>query len=339
MAAQKEIPVEDAELDALMAELEEATADVVEVPTAQAAAASGGDELEALELEDVSDAPAPAPEQVSASLDESVAEPEPQFIIPGANKEKGESVDADLAALEAELAETTATPEPVPMKISKPAEATRRVVEGQPTLAETVAAKKDPEPARTTLTGAAALKAAADAVAAELPEPVPNPMPKKQAASLNYYLDMDKFRDEIRISSTNIDDAMMQQSGLRAFYQEQAAQAEAQHARLKLRAEIVEAALYKKHRKALLDAGEKATEKMVEAEVLLDPEYVAAKNRVIEAETIAATRRAAVDALKDRKDMLVQIGADRREEGKGALRVLENQSLRDRAMAAAGKAA
>jgi len=284
--------------------------------------------------------------------------------------------DAELAALAAELDATPAqdakpvTPPPTPaakptaLELAKAARA--KVVTEEVSITEAapppkpaptpkpapVAATPTPEPEPEPiihLEGEDALAAVAASLereaptlrAAPTPTPTPTPTPAAAAAApkkeLNHYIDMAEFRDEIRVSVNTLDDAMMQQAGLRAYHGEQAAHADAQHSRLKLRHEVVEARLYDKHRKALALTGEKVTEKMVENAVKQDPEYVSSKNRVIEAETIAAVRRSCTDALRDRKDMLVQLGADRREEGKGQLRILaaEGNHLDKRAAAAA----
>lgn len=156
---------------------------------------------------------------------------------------------------------------------------------------------------------------------------------------LQFYVDVNAFRNETRVTETNLDEAMFQQAGLRAYYGANAANAEAQAARLKMKFDIIEATLYDKHRKALAASGEKTTEKMVENAVKMDPRWMKAKNLVIEAETIATIGKNLVESLKDRRDMIIQLGADRRDEYKGAARVLaeknENTSLAERAAAAA----
>lgn len=239
-------------------------------------------------------------------------------------------LDDELAALEAE--EVAAAPEPVVAAIAAPP--VDMVMAGKlEKAAAMLKAKAAPAPAPEPevefvfLTGKAALAAVEAALEEETSTapaaPAPNPI---KPAGLSHYIDMAAFKDEIRISSSNIDTAMMEQAGLSAYMASEAAQAEAQASRLKLRFEIVEAALYKKHRLALAAGTEKVTEKMIEMEVKLDPEYVAGKNRVIEGEMIAATRKGCNIAMRDRKDMLVQIGADRREEGKGQLRMLEQDA-------------
>lgn len=171
----------------------------------------------------------------------------------------------------------------------------------------------------------------------EEPSPV-EPPSEKSGAKLNFYVDVNAFNRETKLTEATLDNAMMEQSGLRAYYGSQAAQAEAQHARLKVRFEVLEAKLYDEHRKVLAASGEKVTEKMVENAVKLDGRWLKAKNTVIEAETVAAINKSLVGSLADRRDMMIQLGADRREEFKGATRVLEAQGEREN-LASRAKAA
>lgn len=81
---------------------------------------------------------------------------------------------------------------------------------------------------------------------------------------------------------------------------------------------------------------------MVENAVKTDPRWLAGKENVIEAETIAAVNKSLAISLADRRDMLIQLGADRRDEAKGQARLLaaqaEREGMANRA-ADAGKAA
>lgn len=196
-----------------------------------------------------------------------------------------------------------------------------------------------PEPA-VRLTGQEALNAVQEALNEEAERP-PATRERKAPAGLQFYVDMGQFRDETRVSDITLDKCMIEQNGLRAYYGEQAARAEAQHARLKMRFDVLEATLYDQHRKAMQTGVEKVTEKAVENAVKTDPKWAKNKNTVIEAETIFNINRALVDSLRDRKDMIVQLAFDRRDESKGAARVLaqqdERESLNARALAAIRK--
>lgn len=142
---------------------------------------------------------------------------------------------------------------------------------------------------------------------------------------LDFYIDVAQFQRDSHVSELNLDEAMMQHTGMRAFYGAQAAYAEAQAAKVKAQFEVIEASLFDKHRKAIVAAGDKATEAVVDAAVKRDPMWLKAKTKVIEAQTIAEVNKGLSWALSDRRDMLIQLGADRREEFKGAVRVTQQQ--------------
>lgn len=266
MTTKNEVPIDDLELDALMAELEAATQGSVEVPVTAAA-------------------PTPTPEP----------EPVPPVVVAAAP-----------------------APEPEPAPVEKVAEKPVK-----PVLA--VVPKVEPVEPETAPIAA---------------QPDPNVKPVARApVALRFHIDVGVFRSETAVSDTNLDNCMMEQNSLRAYYGEQAAHSEAQASRIKMRFEVAEATLYDKHRKALALIGEKTTEKMIETAVKTDPLWARAKNTLIEAETIASINKSLVESLKDRKDMIVQLGADRRDEYKGQARVMASQAAQaeqgNRAQAAA----
>lgn len=81
---------------------------------------------------------------------------------------------------------------------------------------------------------------------------------------------------------------------------------------------------------------------MLENRVKSNPIWMKAKLAVIDAQGVSGINKALVESLKDRKDMLVQLGADRRGEMQGAVRTMASkdaaQSERDRATEAAQRA-
>lgn len=157
-----------------------------------------------------------------------------------------------------------------------------------------------------------------------------------------YYTDPTKFRVETSISDVDLDRCMIEQNGLRSFYGANAARAEAQADRLKLKVDVLEAKLYEEERRLAAEDGEKVTERMLENRVKSNPIWMKAKLAVIDAQGVSGINKALVESLKDRKDMLVQLGADRRGEMQGAVRTMASkdaaQSERDRATEAAQRA-
>lgn len=149
------------------------------------------------------------------------------------------------------------------------------------------------------------------------------------SAPLSFQVDPDEFKKETRVNPNDLDTCFVQQSSLRAYYNTQSANAESQAARIKLRFEIIEAKLYDEHRKTLAASSAKATEKMVENAVKTDPRWLAAKERLIDAETIASINKGLALSLADRRDMLIQLGANQRDEAKGQMRMAAAKDAAD----------
>lgn len=321
-APKNEVPIEDAELNALMAELEAETAGAGTQPPAVAAAPAPV----------VAAAPEPAPAPPAPPVET------PAFVNPDWTAMSKDQMNAKLREIAAEHGKESAT------FAKAKAEAQRclasrgtRVVTNAPTSAPAPVEAPAPAPAPAVVVPIKpTLAVVPPSSAPETDDHNDRPAPTQPRAALQFSIDMAAFKAETAVSDTNLDQAFMEQSSLRATYAEQAARAEAQADRVKMRFEVKEAELYDKHRKAIATSGEKATEKAVENAVKLDPAWATAKNAVIEAETIAAIlKNAVVGSLNDRRDMLIQLGADRREDGKGALRILERDNLNARAQNAA----
>jgi len=181
------------------------------------------------------------------------------------------------------------------------------------------------------------------AVSTAAPEVAPNvdmievasPQPAQPAVTgLKYYLDPGAFSKDILVTEDRLDACMVEQSGLRSHYGAQAAYAEAQHDRVEAKFKVLEAKLYDEHRRNLTASGEKVTEKAIENAVRMDPRWLQGMSAVIEAQTISQVNRNAVMALNDRRDMLIQLGADRRDEMKGQLRIMERSANSERMLKA-----
>lgn len=245
--------------------------------------------------------------------------------------------DDEIAALLDELEQETGS-----AAIAAAAKPAVKVAEPEPEVASEPEpepepepeAAPEPEPAPAPVKAKAAPKPAPKEEVAPAPAPadfadvadaaeLSSDVPQTAAAKLQYFVDVNQFNRDTKLTEATLDGAMMDQSSLRAYYGTLAANAEAQHARLKVRFDVLEAKLYDEIRKSLAAGGEKTTEKMVENGVKLDPRWLKAKNAVIEADTIASINKSLVASLGDRRDMMIQMGADRREGYKGAMRVME----------------
>ena len=138
-------------------------------------------------------------------------------------------------------------------------------------------------------------------------------------SDLETFIEPAKLREDVAVD--DLDRAFREQAALRLWYATQAAKAKEQHSKAKLSLEIVEASVAKELREKAATAGEKIVEARINSELALDRRVFAARKRVIEAESIFGACAAAADSFRDRKDMLVQIGADRRSEREGEMRI------------------
>ena len=152
---------------------------------------------------------------------------------------------------------------------------------------------------------------------------------------LAFDLDVEKFIEDTRVSEIHLDECFQKQSSLRAYYGALAAQYEAQAQKMSTAFEVLEAKLFKKYREEAAASGVKATEKMLENQVKTDPLWFSGKTKVAEARRNSDILKALVMSLVDRRDMLIQLGADRRDESKGQLRMLtaQNEQARLNALA------
>lgn len=155
---------------------------------------------------------------------------------------------------------------------------------------------------------------------------------------LKYDVTENEISADTQISPTKLDDCVCKQAGLRAYWGVRQANADAQLAFIKRKFDTIEAQLYAKYRKAQIEAGEKATEKSIENAVRQDNVWKAMKDVVIEANRIADLNRAAVNAINDRRDMLIQLGADRRDERKGTMRITGGEDTSARGTLIANRA-
>jgi cell fate (sporulation/competence/biofilm development) regulator YmcA (YheA/YmcA/DUF963 family) len=94
-------------------------------------------------------------------------------------------------------------------------------------------------------------------------------------------------------------------------YCEKKADIEKQRDIAKAKLKEVKAVVYKQIKNNVMV---KHTEKSIEAEIDSHPIVLEAQNKLIEAEHDASTIGCAVESMKAKKDMLIQIGSDRRKE-------------------------
>lgn len=136
--------------------------------------------------------------------------------------------------------------------------------------------------------------------------------------SVDSIIDHAQFVQEVQIGG-DIDAAFRDQASLYAYYAERHQIALRQAAAKDIMLKVQEAKIGKELRDAAALAGEKITEKHIEQSTILDRRYVVAKLELNDAQGIAELTKGCLESLKQRRDMLIQIGASDREDRKGDL--------------------
>lgn len=119
---------------------------------------------------------------------------------------------------------------------------------------------------------------------------------------------MRNYLDELKINKYNLEEEWITHNDKAMYWAEQAVKAHREYKEVELERDILMARLYKKHRSALeSEIEERVTDKMVEAEVKLDPEYKEICERLIAAEETSGIMDAAKWKFIARKDSLERI--------------------------------
>jgi hypothetical protein len=150
-------------------------------------------------------------------------------------------------------------------------------------------------------------------------------------SSLKMPFDAETLGTDLDISQNDLDGAFRGQAGLFAHYGQKHVEMMRQEARAKMMLEVTEAKLDKQLRDEAAAASAKITEKQIEQGIARSPDYIKAVYAHNEAKAAMALASVAVESFKQRRDMLIQIGASERQELKGDLISRTGEDLRRRA--------
>ena len=139
--------------------------------------------------------------------------------------------------------------------------------------------------------------------------------------AVKQFFDEKQLRQDLSYTMSDISGAMMDQASMLAHYGILSAKASRQVDDMKMLLENAEAAVDRKIRDEKAKLGEKVTEPMMEKLVARHPQVINVKKALNEARQIEAIGKIAVEAFKNRKDMLVQHGARERAELEGEVRL------------------
>jgi hypothetical protein len=127
-------------------------------------------------------------------------------------------------------------------------------------------------------------------------------------------IDPRQMKEDVGFSDVDLDSAWMDQSAKAASYGVMSARAEHQEAAAKNHLAIVEADIAHELREHYASEGVKITEKRLEQEIIRDSRYQAAFKVWNDAKLIAGLGKTAIEALKQRRDMVVQASKKAAEE-------------------------
>ena len=149
------------------------------------------------------------------------------------------------------------------------------------------------------------------------------PAPKKFVPTFKVqrFIDAAQLKRDLAINPSDVGNAFLEHASIRLHYGELLAKATRQHDDLKMVLEANEAKVDKAIRNEAAAAGEKLTEPQIAKRVAVHERVLAYRRLLNEARQIETLAKQAVEAFRDRKDMLVSYGLKDREEMRGELAI------------------
>lgn len=135
-----------------------------------------------------------------------------------------------------------------------------------------------------------------------------------------------RVREAVRITPEALEEEFVRVPADLAYWSGQYSDALDAHLRAEGYEDRLEALLLIEKRQELLDAGAKVTESQVAAAVKTDARMQAAEEGRITAEVAVARLKGVVEAIRAKRDMLIQIGATQRAEMERDPMILEKRS-------------
>ena len=120
------------------------------------------------------------------------------------------------------------------------------------------------------------------------------------------------YQEELRASEETINEDLIQQPGLFAWYAVLHELAEEEYARSKMALEMAEAELDAHYRKDAADKKEKIMEKQVLSKVMLDDKYILLRDTMITARKNVGTLKAIKEAFAHRKETVIALASNMR---------------------------
>jgi hypothetical protein len=150
--------------------------------------------------------------------------------------------------------------------------------------------------------------------------------PKSTVSGLKSFIDVEKLKADVKINPINIDVELAEHASKFVHYAVQSSEARRQHERMKAAFDILESRLYHEHRTVLKTDNPKVTEAQIKSAVICDKRWLGGNSRMIDARAIYDLAQSAKEAFGMRRDTMLQMAKDMREERLGAMRIKEIQA-------------
>ena len=151
----------------------------------------------------------------------------------------------------------------------------------------------------------------------------------KKSSEVEILLDYKQLQRDLLFRTSTLTTDFETQAALFASYAVVKSRAIYQSARFESEAKIVEATVYESIRAKAVKDGTKVTEAQLGKLAIMHKKTITAKSKAVEARAVEDLCWSALESLKQRRDMLVQAGADSREERKGNLVMRESTPTTD----------
>lgn len=135
--------------------------------------------------------------------------------------------------------------------------------------------------------------------------------------STTEFVNPEEFARDVKINVHDLSKHFCEQATLFAYYATKAHQAQTFADGKKQLMGVANAQIAKSIRDEAAAEGKKITEAAIAQAIEIHPDYVRARRTYNEAQGIADLAKTYLEALKQRRDMLIQLGAKQRDEMKG----------------------
>lgn len=151
---------------------------------------------------------------------------------------------------------------------------------------------------------------------------------KKPGIKVSTFVDPTEAHRDSQVSPADVSSSFYDQAALFIHYGTQAARAANQVDRFKQLLKLAEAQIDKEIRDAAAEEGKKLTESLIEKEITRHPKIIQITKALNEAKLQEQLANVAVESMRHRRDMLIQIGAHARTEMQGELRLAVGEAKR-----------